>query len=38
MTNWFLNCRKTELEQTKPIIKAAMENALKLDVPLVGQF
>jgi DNA polymerase I len=26
---------ETELEQTKPIIKAAMEDALKLDVPLV---
>ncbi|MCP4338268.1 MAG: DNA polymerase I [Desulfobulbaceae bacterium] len=29
---------ETELEKTKPIIKAAMENALKLDVPLVVNF
>jgi DNA polymerase I len=27
-----------ELEQTRPIIKAAMENALKLDVPLSVNF
>lgn len=29
---------ETELEKTKPLIKAAMENALKLDVPLVVNF
>ena len=29
---------EAELEQTRPIIKAAMENALKLDVPLVVNF
>ncbi|NOR24623.1 MAG: DNA polymerase I [Desulforhopalus sp.] len=29
---------ETELEKTKPIIQAAMENALKLDVPLVVNF
>ncbi len=29
---------EAELEQTKPLIKAAMENALPLDVPLVVNF
>ena len=29
---------ETELEQTRPIIKEAMEHAMKIDVPLVGQF
>ncbi len=29
---------ETELEQTKPLIKTAMENALPLDVPLVVNF
>lgn len=29
---------ESELEKTRPIIKAAMENALKLDVPLVVNF
>ncbi len=29
---------ETELEQAKPVIKEAMENALELDVPLVVNF